>query len=204
MSICKDLKTCAVKKQPEAIIPDSEMKKLKNSISQTQCALPDADEFTKELADQVYKIIAPSIRSEIKSSVGATDITLKHEHTHRHYSYSASFDMINDTAKDWIIGLAVSTLILAATLVIGLVHLTNSEMYLGMKYMEIYDSGLLTKSEKEKLLKEAYMVSLYPKAYKGYPKAFKERLRKNNSILNDREFEKSFKGNISGRPKVEL
>ena len=51
MSICKDLKTCAVKKQPEAIIPDREMKKLKNSISQTQCALPDADEFTKELAD---------------------------------------------------------------------------------------------------------------------------------------------------------
>ncbi len=48
------------------------MKKLKNNISQTQCALPDADEFTKELADQVYKIIAPSIRSEIKSSVGAT------------------------------------------------------------------------------------------------------------------------------------
>ena len=163
------------------------MKKLKNSISQTQCALPDADEFTKELADQVYKII-----------------TLKHEHTHRHYSYSASFDMINDTAKKWIIGLAMSTLILAATLVIGLVHLTNSEMYLGMKYMEIYDSGLLTKSEKEKLLKEAYMVSLYPKAYEGYPKAFKERLRKNNSILNDRELEKSFKGKISGRPKVEF
>ncbi len=58
----------AVKKQPEAIIPDSEMKKLKNSISQTQCAFPGADEFTKKLADQVYKIIA-----------------LKHEHTHRHY-----------------------------------------------------------------------------------------------------------------------
>ena len=30
VSICKDLKTCAVKKQPEAIIPDREMKKLKN------------------------------------------------------------------------------------------------------------------------------------------------------------------------------
>ena len=56
---------------------------------------------------------------------------------------------------------------------------SNSEMYLGMKYMEIYDSGLLTKSEKEKL-------------------------RKNNGILNDRELEKSFKGKISGKPKVEF
>ena len=36
------------------------------------------------------------------------------------------------------------------------------------------------------------------------PKAFKERLRKNNSILNDRELEKSFKGKISGKPKVEF
>ena len=72
--------------------------------------------------------------------------------------------MVKDTAKKWII---------------GLVHLINSEMYLGMKYMEIYDSGLLTKSEKEKL-------------------------RKNNSILNDRELEKSFKGKISGKPKVEF
>ena len=43
-------------------------------------------------------------------------------------------------------------------------------------------------SEKEKLLKGAYMVSLYPKAYKG--------------ILNDHELEKSFKGKISGKTKV--
>lgn len=185
MSICKDLKTCAVKKQPEAIIPDREMKKLKNSISQTQCALPDADEFTKELADQVYKII-----------------TLKHEHTHRHYSYSASFDMINDTAKKWIIGLAISTLMLTATLITGIVHLMNSEMYLGKKYMELYQSDLLTKSEKEKLLKDAYMVSLYPEAYEGYPKAFRERLRKNKSIVDDRELEKIVKGKFSVKEKV--
>ena len=47
------------------------MEKLKNNISQTPCALPETEEFTKELADQVYKVIAPVIRSEIKSAVGA-------------------------------------------------------------------------------------------------------------------------------------
>ena len=46
------------------------------------------------------------------------------------------------------------------------------------------------------------MVSRYPKAYEGYPKAFLERLRKNNSIISNRELEKSFKGKISGKPKV--
>lgn len=190
----------AIKKRPEAEIPQKEVEKVTDAVKATPCALPDTDDFLKAIVG----LMRPIIQHEVKEAVGATKIKVQHEHTHRHYSYSASFDMINDTAKKWIIGLAMSTLILAATLVIGLVHLTNSEIYLGMKYMEIYDSGLLTKSEKEKLLKEAYMVSLYPEAYKGYPKAFKERLRKNNGILNDRELEKSFKGKISGKPKVEF
>ena len=188
----------AIKKRPEAEIPQKEVEKVTDAVKATPCALPDTDDFLKAIAG----MMRPIIHQEVKEAVGATKIKIQHEHTHRHYSYTASWSMVKDAAKKWIIGLALSTLILAATLITGVVHLMNSEMYLGMKYMEIYDSGLLTKSEKEKLLKEAYMVSLYPKAYEGYPKAFKERLRKNNSILNDRELEKSFKGKISGKPKV--
>lgn len=188
----------AIKKRPEAEIPQKEVEKVTNAVKATPCALPDTDDFLKAIAG----MMRPIIQHEVKEAVGATKIKVQHEHTHRHYSYSASFDMINDTAKKWIIGLAMSTLILAATLVIGLVHLMNSEMYLGKKYMEIYDSGLLTKSEKEKLLKDAYMVSLYPEAYEGYPKAFRERLRKNKSIVDDRELEKIVKGKFSVKEKV--
>ena len=95
---------------------------------------------------------------EIKEAVGATKINLQHEHRHNHYSYTASWSMVNDTAKKLIIGLATSTLILTATLVAVLVHFTNSEMYLGKKYMELYKSDLLTKSivddrELEKIVK---------------------------------------------------
>ena len=111
-------------------------------------------------------------------------------------------DKVTDAVKKLIIGLAISTLILTATLVAVLVHYTNSEMYLGKKYMELYQSDLLTKSEKEKLLKDAYMVSLYPEAYEGYPKAFRERLRKNKSIVDDRELEKIVKGKFSVKEKV--
>ena len=188
----------AIKKRPEAEIPQKEVEKVTDAVKATPCALPDTDDFLKAIAG----MMRPIIQHEVKEAVGATKIKVQHEHTHRHYSYSASFDMINDTAKKWIIGLAMSTLILAATLVIGLVHLMNSEMYLGKKYMEIYDSGLLTKSEKEKLLKDAYMVSLYPEAYEGYPKAFRERLRKNKSIVDDRELEKIVKGKFSVKEKV--
>ena len=188
----------AIKKRPEAEIPQKEVEKVTDAVKATPCALPDTDDFLKAIAG----MMRPIIHQEVKEAVGATKIKIQHEHTHRHYSYSASFDMINDTAKKLIIGLAISTLILTVTLVAVLVHFTNSEMYLGKKYMELYQSDLLTKSEKEKLLKDAYMVSLYPEAYEGYPKAFRERLRKNKSIVDDRELEKIVKGKFSVKEKV--
>ena len=190
----------AIKTRPEAVIPQNEVEKVTDAVKATPCALPDTDDFLKAIAG----LMRPIIQHEVKEAVGATKIKIQHEHRHDHYSYSASFDMINDTAKKWIIGLAISTLMLTATLITGIVHLMNSEMYLGKKYMEMYDSGLLTKSEKEQFIKDSYTVSRYPKAYKGYPKAFRERLRKNNAIINDRELEKSFKGEISGKPNVEF
>ena len=140
----------AVKQQPKAIIPDSEMTKLKNNISQTQCALPDTEEFTKELADQVYKIIAPSIRTEIKSAVGATDITINHEHKHRHYAYSASFDMINDTAKKWIIGLSIFAVVAVGAFSYWVHYVRNSELFLGKRCLEIYESEYVTEQEKRR------------------------------------------------------
>ena len=193
----------AVKQQPKAIIPDSEMEKLKNSISQTQCALPDADEFTKELADQVYKIIAPSIRSEIKSSVGATDITLKHEHRHNHYSYSASFDMINDTAKKWIIGLGISVVVLLGIIAFGIHYMRTSELFLGKRCMDIYMSDYVTEKEKKEMLKDCYWIAFYPKKYQDSPQALRERIRKNETIIKDREFQSHLKkGKFRTEPKV--
>ena len=172
----------AIKKRPEAEIPQKEVEKVTDAVKATPCALPDTDDFLKAIAG----MMRPIIHQEVKEAVGATKIKIQHEHRHDHYSYSASWSMVKDTAKKLIIGLAISTLILTVTLVAVLVHFTNSEMYLGKKYMELYQSDLLTKSEKEKLLKDAYMVSLYPEAYEGYPKAFRERLRKNKSRRRSR------------------
>lgn len=188
----------AIKKRPEAEIPQKEVEKVTNAVKATPCALPDTDDFLKAIVG----LMRPIIHQEVKEAVGATKIKIQHEHRHDHYSYSASWSMVKDTAKKLIIGLAISTLILTVTLVAVLVHFTNSEMYLGKKYMELYQSDLLTKSEKEKLLKDAYMVSLYPEAYEGYPKAFRERLRKNKSIVDDRELEKIVKGKFSVKEKV--
>ena len=183
----------AVKQQPKAIIPDSEMTKLKNNISQTQCALPDTEEFSKELADQVYKIIAPSIRTEIKSAVGATDITINHEHKHRHYAYSASFDMINDTAKKWIIGLSIFAVLAVGAFTYWVHYVRNSELFLGQRCLEIYESKYVTDQEKKEMFKEFYSVALYPKKYRDSPDALRERIRKNEAIIYEREIQSCFK-----------
>ena len=183
----------AVKQQPKAIIPDSEMEKLKNNISQTPCALPETDEFTKELADQVYKIIAPVIRSEIKSAVGATDVTINHEHRHNHYSYSASFDMINDTAKKWIIILGIFAVVSLGAFSYWVHYVRNSELFLGKRCLEIYESEYVTDQEKKEMFKDFYSVALYPKKYQDSPEALRERIGKNSAIIRRRELEASIK-----------
>ena len=183
----------AVKQQPKAIIPDSEMTRLNNNISQTPCALPETDEFTKALADQVYKIIAPVIRSEIKSAVGATDITINHEHKHRHYAYSASFDMINDTAKKWIIGLSIFAVVAVGAFAYWVHYVRNSELFLGQRCLEIYESKYVTDQEKKEMFKEFYSVALYPKKYQDSPEALRERIRKNEAIIYEREIQSCLK-----------
>ena len=108
----------AIKKRPEAEIPQKEVDKVTDAVKATPCALPDTDDFLKAIVG----LMRPIIHQEVKEAVGATKIKVQHEHRHDHYSYSASWSMVKDTAKKWIIGLAMSNLILAATLVTGLVH----------------------------------------------------------------------------------
>lgn len=164
------------------------MKKLKNSISQTQCALPDTDEFTKELADQVYKII-----------------TLKHEHTHRHYAYSASFDMINDVAKKWIIGLSIFAVVSIGAFAYWVHYVRNSELFLGKRCMDIYMSDYVTEKEKKEMLKDCYWIAFYPKKYQNSPEGLRERIRKNETIIDKREWESRIrKGKFKTDKKVEF
>ena len=182
-----------VKQQPEAIIPDSEMTKLKNNISQTRCALPDTDEFTKKLAEQVYKIIAPTIQKEIKSAVGATDITINHEHTHRHHSIAGFWNIVNDVAKKWIIGLSVFSVVSFGALAYCVHYIRSSELFLGKRCLEIYESKYVTDNEKKEMSKNFYSVALYPKKYQDCPQALRERISKNKAIIYERVLQACFK-----------
>ena len=69
--------------------------------------------------------------------------------------------------------------------------------------MEIYESEYVTDKEKKEMLKDFYWVALYPKKYQDSPQALRERIRRNEAIIKDREFQSHFKkGKFKTEPKV--
>lgn len=179
----------AIKKRPEAEIPQKEVEKVTDAVKATPCALPDTDDFLKAIA----ALLRPIIHQEVKEAVGATKIKIQHEHRHDHYSYSASFDMINDTAKKWIIVLGISVVVLLGIIAYGIHYMRNSELFLGKRCMDIYISDYVTEKEKKEMLKDCYWIAFYPKKYQDSPQALRERIRRNEAIIKDRKFQSHLK-----------
>lgn len=189
----------AIKKRPEAVIPQNEVEKVTNAVKATPCALPDTEDFLKAIAG----VMRPVIQQEVKNAIDTTKIVLQHEHTHRHHSLSGFWDMVDEAAKKWIIGLSILVVVSLGIIAYGIHYMRNSELFLGQRCLEIYESEYVTDKEKKEMLRDFYSVSLYPTEYRNRPRALRERLRENKSILNDRKFQASFnKGKFKAEPKV--
>ena len=51
--------------------------------------------------------------------------------------------------------------------------------------------------------KDCYWIAFYPKKYQDSPQGLRERIRKNKTIIKDREFQSHFKkGKFKTEPKV--
>ena len=69
--------------------------------------------------------------------------------------------------------------------------------------MDIYISDYVTEKEKKEMLKDCYWIAFYPKKYQDSPQALRERIRKNEAIIKDREFQSHFKkGKFETESKV--
>ena len=166
-----------------------------DAVKAIPCALPDIDDFLKAIAG----MMRPIIHQEVKETVGATKIKIQHEHRHDHYSYSDSWSMVKDTAKKWIIGLSIFVLVQFGALAYCMHYVSNSELFLGKRCMDIYISDYVTEKEKKEMLKDCYWIAFYPKKYQDSPQALRERIRKNKIIIKDREFQSHFKKVSFGR-----
>lgn len=193
----------AIKERPKAIIPESEMSRLKCSILQTPCALPDTDGVAAQIVEYVRECMPAIVREEVKKALAETKVTMIHRH--EHYSIGSLWNIVNDVTKRWIVALGISVVLLLCALVYSVDYVLTSDLFLGKACYEIYDSPYLTKDERQEIVKASYPVSVYLEKYKHNPKALRKKIRENRSILREREQESRFrKGDFSKEPRVEF
>ena len=93
--------------------------------------------------------------------------------------------------------------LLLAGLAIGTAYILESEVYLGQRCWEVYTSKYLTADEKKEMHDELYGLSAYPRKYVDRPRALRERLKENKSILKERQKQaKNNDGKFSVKEKV--
>ena len=74
----------AVKQRPQAVVPESELIKLKQVISTTRCALPDVNHISRELArkfsNEAASAMGPIIREKAAEALKGASVTVNHVH----------------------------------------------------------------------------------------------------------------------------
>ena len=172
-----------VKKRPQAEIPESELQK----ISETPCAPPDVDSFSKALVQKVAEDIGSSIKKKVDGALEGATVKVQHTHS---YCIEKDLKEYADT-RLWNRSIAfglTSVVLVAIIVIIAIVHF-NSETYWGKQYHEVYSSPYLTEEEWEKISQNVHIIAILPNEFDKDPKRVKEQLKKNKSILKERKKE---------------
>ena len=175
----------AVKQRPQAEIPESELQK----ISQTPCAPPDVDSFSKALVEKVAGDIGTVIKNKVDEALKGATVTVQHTHTH---SYCIERDLKEYAdIRLWnrSIAFGLTSVVLAAIIVIiAIVHF-NSETYWGKQYYKVYSSPYLTEEEREKISRNVHTIAFLPNEFDKDSKRVKEQIKKSKAILKERKKE---------------
>lgn len=172
----------AVRQQPKAEVPQTEISKVTKAIASTQCSLPD----TEDLVTKIKDMISPLLQEEIARAVKEYKIVLHHEHNHKHYSIGDLWKIVDNKTRNLICILYCVLTVLIAGYILAAMYVYQSRLFLGQECWEIYTSGYVTEEEKKVMIKDFNGVSAYPEKYKDSPWALREKIRKNRSILKDR------------------
>ena len=173
----------AVKQRPQAEIPESELQK----ISGTPCAPPDVDSFSKALVQKVAGDIGTVIKNKVNEALKGATVTVQHTHS---YCIERDLKEYADT-RLWnrSIAFGLTSVVLAAIIVIIAIVHYNSANYWGRQYYEIYSSPYLTKKEKEKISRDVHTIAILPNEFDKDPKRVKEQIKKSKAILKERKKE---------------
>ena len=171
----------AVKKRPQAEIPESELLK----ISQTPCAPPDVDSFSKELVQKVAGDIGSTIKEKVNEALKGATVTVQHTHSYcieRDLKEYADIRLWNRS-----IAFGLASVVLVAIIVIIAIVYYNSEIYWGRQYYKVYSSPYLTDEEWDKISRDVHTVAILPNEFDKDPKRVKEQIKKSKAILKERK-----------------
>ena len=113
----------AIKKRPQAEIPESELQK----ISQTPCAPPDVDSFSKALVQKVAGDIGSTIKEKVDEALEGA--TVKVQHTHSYCIEKDLKEFADIRLWNRSIAFGLTSVVLAAIIAIIVIVHFNSEAY---------------------------------------------------------------------------
>jgi len=173
----------AVKQRPQAEIPESELQK----ISQTPCAPPDVDSFSKALVQKVAGDIGSTIKEKVDEALEGA--TVKVQHTHSYCIERDLKEVADSRLRKRCIAFGLTSLILASIITIITIAHFNSETYWGRQFNKIYTSPYLTEEERENMQRKYHTVAILPTEYQKDPSKAKEQLKRAKLVLKKRKKE---------------
>ena len=171
----------AVKKRPQAEIPESELQK----ITETPCAPPDVASFSKALVQKVAEDIGSTIKEKVDEALKGATVAVQHTHS---YCFERDLKEVADvrlTKRCMIFGL--TSFVLASIIASIAIAYYNSDVYWGKQFNKVYSSPYLTEEERETIQRNYYTVSILPAEYHNDPSKAKEELGSTKAILKKRE-----------------
>lgn len=180
-----------LKNYSRAEIPETELKKISEVIEQTQCAQPDVDTLSRDLARRLSRDVSDEIRPAIKraASEALKSATVTVEHSH--YIEKDLRGLVDERVKKKFLILWSIIIILLITIGISVISYYNGEVYWGKQFYDVYTSEYLTAEEKDNLRENSYLMSVLPRDYfedsataRLQIKQFKKSLKKREAEAN--------------------
>lgn len=173
----------AIKKRPQAEIPESELQK----ISQTPCAPPDVDSFSKALVEKVAGDIGSTIKEKVDEALESATVKVQHTHSYCIEKDLKEFADIRLWNRSIAFGLT-SVVLVAIIVIIAIVHY-NSDAYWGKQFYKVYSSPYLTEEEWVNISQDIHAIAILPNEFDKDPKRVKEQIKKSKAILKERKKE---------------
>lgn len=177
-----------LQKKQKAEIPDDELKKIRDTVENAKCGLPDTSDVENKITDGVTSSVRSTLINEVREAV------------RREYIPS---ERVEDLKDKLIIYRVVCAMLVIIILGVALIY-RNSEQYWGSQYVKVAESKYLTSEEKKILWNDIYAIEALPKEFESNPAYVKAKIKQNVSVLKERKKEaKANNGKWSPRVPIE-